>query len=55
MKSALTPIFLYLVAVVNILAYWLDFIGIVSWTISIVLLLFGAYFTKNLPAPRNEE
>ncbi len=49
-KSALTSICLYLLAITNLLAYWLNFLGIVSWSISVILLIFGAYFTKYLPA-----
>ncbi|UFU00119.1 hypothetical protein KO561_03910 [Radiobacillus kanasensis] len=45
-KTALTSICFYLVAVVNLLAYWLDFMGIISWVITVALLLLGAYFTK---------
>lgn len=51
MKSALTPICLYLVAITNILAYWFNFIGLLSWSIGVFLLLLGAYFTKYLPVP----
>lgn len=47
-KSALTSICFYLIAITNLLAYWFDFIGIVSWTITVILLIFGAYFTKFL-------
>nr|WP_269412451.1 hypothetical protein [Lentibacillus daqui] len=48
-KSALSAIFLYLLAVTNLLAYWFNFVGIVSWGISIVLLILAAYFTKYIP------
>ncbi|SDJ14647.1 hypothetical protein [Salimicrobium halophilum] len=51
MKSALTPICLFLIGVVNLFAYWFGFSGLVSWTMSIVLLLLGAYFTKYIQAP----
>ncbi|SDQ77742.1 hypothetical protein SAMN05216232_3666 [Virgibacillus subterraneus] len=51
MKSALTSICLYLVAITNILAYWYNFIGVLSWSIGVFLLLLGAYFTKYLPMP----
>ncbi|QDP39414.1 hypothetical protein [Radiobacillus deserti] len=47
-KTALSSICLYLMAVVNLCAYWLDFMGIISWTLSIVLLFLAAYFTKFL-------
>ncbi|MDL4842361.1 hypothetical protein [Aquibacillus rhizosphaerae] len=46
MKSALSPICLYLIAITNLLAYWFDFMGIVSWSMTIILLMLGAYFTR---------
>ncbi|MGE7919762.1 hypothetical protein ACQKM9_12530 [Viridibacillus sp. NPDC093762] len=48
-KSALTPIFLYLIAITHLLAYWFDIMGLFNWSITIVLLIFGAYFTKFVP------
>ena len=45
-KSALTPICLYLIAIINLLAYWFNFLGIISWSINIILLILAAYFTK---------
>ncbi|WP_053220079.1 hypothetical protein [Virgibacillus senegalensis] len=49
-KTALTPICFYLIAVTQLLAYWFGFLGIISWTITILFLMAGAYFTKYLPA-----
>ncbi|KAB8135807.1 hypothetical protein F9U64_10640 [Gracilibacillus oryzae] len=49
-KSALTPICLYLIAVTNLLAYWFDFMGLINWTIIVILLILGAYFMKYMPA-----
>ncbi|TCN24134.1 hypothetical protein [Mesobacillus foraminis] len=48
-KSALTPICFYLIAVVNILAYWFNFLGLVNWGMTVVLLILGAYFTRFMP------
>ncbi|MGM0846247.1 MAG: LPXTG cell wall anchor domain-containing protein [Bacillota bacterium] len=48
-KTALTSLCFYLIGVVNLLAFWLESIGIISWGITIVLLIAGAYFTKYLP------
>ncbi|WP_456272278.1 hypothetical protein [Bacillus sp. AK031] len=48
-RSALTSICFYLIAITNLLAYWLDFIGIISWGITLLLVMAGAYFTKYLP------
>ena len=48
LRTALTSICFFLIAIVNLLAYWFDFLGIWSWGISVVLLLLGAYFTKYL-------
>jgi len=51
-KSALTSICVLLSALINILAYWFDFMGMLTWSISFLLLILAAYFTKYLPAPR---
>lgn len=48
LRTALTSICFFLIALVNLLAYWFDFLGIWSWGTSVVLLLLGAYFTKYL-------
>ncbi|MFC0237246.1 hypothetical protein [Fictibacillus phosphorivorans] len=48
LRTALTSICFFLIAIVNLLAYWFDFLGIWSWGTSVVLLLLGAYFTKYL-------
>ncbi|WP_085506573.1 hypothetical protein [Thalassobacillus devorans] len=47
-KSMLTSITFFMIAIINGLAYWFDFLGIASWLITIVLLMLGAYFTKFL-------
>ncbi|WP_347860892.1 hypothetical protein U0355_09275 [Salimicrobium sp. PL1-032A] len=51
MKSALTSICFFLIGIINLFAYWSGFNGLVNWTMSIVLLLLGAYFTKYIQAP----
>lgn len=48
-KSALTPICFYSVAVVAIFTFWFDINGLVSWTLIIILMILGAFFTKYLP------
>ncbi|KOO51414.1 hypothetical protein [Viridibacillus arvi] len=45
-KSALSSICLFLIAITSLLAYWLNFTGILSWAIIMILLILGAYFTK---------
>ncbi|MFD2680322.1 hypothetical protein [Bacillus seohaeanensis] len=50
-KSALTSICFFLIAIVNFTAYWLNSLGIVSWLLTFSLILLGAYFTKYLPPP----
>ncbi|MCP3029903.1 hypothetical protein LF817_00975 [Halobacillus sp. A1] len=47
-KSALTSICFYLIAITNLTAYWFGFLGIFKWTLTIILLIAGAYFTKYL-------
>ncbi|MCW9129619.1 hypothetical protein OF830_01265 [Bacillus paramycoides] len=49
LKSALTSICCFLIAILNLFAYWLHFGGVLTWIFSIVLLLVGAYFTKYIP------
>ena len=48
-KSALTPIFFLLIALINLLAYWFNFMSLLTWSISVLLLILAAYFTKFLP------
>nr|WP_077212202.1 hypothetical protein [Bacillus dakarensis] len=45
-KTALTSICFYLIAITNLLAYWFNFLGLWSWSITVMLLILGAYFTK---------
>jgi len=47
-KSALTSICFFLIAVTNLLAYWFDFMGIIHFLITVMLLILAAYFTKYL-------
>ncbi|WP_102029043.1 hypothetical protein [Salirhabdus sp. Marseille-P4669] len=47
-KSALTPICFYLIVITNVLAYWFGWLGIISWLMTIILLILAAYFTKYL-------
>ncbi|MED1557482.1 hypothetical protein [Bacillus paramycoides] len=49
LKSAVTSICCFLIAILNLFAYWLHFGGVFTWIFSIVLLLVGAYFTKYIP------
>ncbi|MBE7129181.1 hypothetical protein QCI77_12065 [Bacillus cereus group sp. MG9] len=49
LKSALTSSCCFLIAILNLFAYWFHFGGIFTWLFSIVLLLVGAYFTKYIP------
>ncbi|UYX55386.1 hypothetical protein M3Y14_11590 [Bacillus thuringiensis] len=49
LKSSLTSICCFLIAILNLFAYWLHFGGVLTWLVSIVLLLVGAYFTKYIP------
>lgn len=51
-KSILTPICLYLIAVTNLLAYWLDFLGLWSWSITTCFLILAAYFTRYMPTAK---
>ncbi len=52
LKSALTSICFFLIAILNLFAYWLHFGGVFTWLFSIVLLLVGAYFTKYIPTSK---
>ena len=44
-KSALTSI-CFFIAIINLLAYWFNFMGLFVWFINFILLILGAYFTK---------
>ncbi|WP_223636497.1 hypothetical protein [Planococcus sp. 4-30] len=48
LKSLGTSICFFLIAIVNILAYWFDIIGIISMSLTILLLITGAYFSRYL-------
>ncbi|SDZ98972.1 hypothetical protein SAMN05421743_102158 [Thalassobacillus cyri] len=52
-KSLLTSISFYLIGLINIFAYWFDFLGIWSWLITFGLLIAGAYFTNYMPVISN--
>jgi len=54
-KTALPSICFLLIALINILAYWFNFMGLLSWSISFILLILGAYFTKYMPVPEDED
>ncbi|MGD6857892.1 hypothetical protein [Bacillus infantis] len=47
-KSALTSICFFLIAIVNLISYWMGWLGIFNWMMTLILLLAGAYFTKYL-------
>lgn len=49
-KSLGTSICFLLIAMVNLFAYWFNFIGIVSMSLTMLLLVIGAYFTRYLQA-----
>ena len=48
LKSLGSSICFFLIAIVNILAYWFDFIGIISMSLTTLLLITGAYFSRYL-------
>ncbi|MGH2316332.1 hypothetical protein ACRC6Q_01125 [Planococcus sp. SE5232] len=48
LKSLGTSICFFLIAIVNLLAYWFDIIGIISMSLTILLLITGAYFSRYL-------
>ncbi|MEI3613376.1 hypothetical protein [Pseudogracilibacillus sp. SO30301A] len=52
-KSALTSICFFLIALTNLLAYWFELLGLFSWIISVILLILAAYFTKYMPVSEN--
>ncbi|WP_099158238.1 hypothetical protein [Virgibacillus ndiopensis] len=52
-KYSLTSICLYLIAVINLLAYWLNFMGLLNWSITVILLIGGAYCTKYMTLSEN--
>ncbi|MES5846613.1 MULTISPECIES: hypothetical protein [unclassified Bacillus cereus group] len=49
LKSALTSICFFSLAIFKLFAYWFQFGGMLTVLFSIVILLVGAYFTKYIP------
>ncbi|WP_142828573.1 hypothetical protein [Planococcus soli] len=49
-KSLATSICFLLIGVANLAGYWLGFLGITSMTLTVALLITGAYFTRYLQA-----
>lgn len=54
LKTALTPICFYLIAIINLIAIWTDSFGLLVWTFNILLLFLAAYFTKFFPDIKQE-
>lgn len=52
-KTWLTSCCFYSIAIVNMMAYKYNFLGLATFLVTFVLLLLAAYFTKYLP--RKEE
>lgn len=48
-KSALSSMCLFLLVINNLFAFWFDFLGIISWGITIALLMLAAYFSRYIP------
>ncbi|WP_238017218.1 hypothetical protein [Oceanobacillus jordanicus] len=48
-KSAIPSICFFLIAITHLSAYWFHFAGILSWSMTIVLLMIGAYFIRYMP------
>ena len=55
LKSLGTSICFLLIAVVNLLAYWFDFLGVFSMAMTVALLIIGAYFTRYLQTDIHDE
>jgi Na+-transporting NADH:ubiquinone oxidoreductase subunit NqrB len=53
-KTALTSICFYLIAITNLVAYWFDAIGLYSWMITVFLLVLGIYFMKYMVVPQKK-
>lgn len=54
-KTALTPICFYLIAINSLILVWLEKLGLLFWTINIILLFLAAYFTKFFPKSTQKE
>ncbi|MCA0987185.1 hypothetical protein [Guptibacillus algicola] len=46
LKSALTPICFFAISIINLFGIWFHSLGVVIWSLNVVLLIMGAYFTK---------
>ncbi|TCJ03204.1 hypothetical protein [Cytobacillus praedii] len=51
-KSALTSICFFLVPVTTLLAYWFNFMGLLNWSITVILLIVGGYCKKYIPVSK---
>ncbi|TCP23812.1 hypothetical protein EV207_12835 [Scopulibacillus darangshiensis] len=52
-RSYLSSICLFLIAIVNLWAQSFDLLGILSWGITIILLMIGSYCTKYIRKAEN--
>ncbi|WP_377890532.1 hypothetical protein [Alkalihalobacillus sp. R86527] len=46
LKSALTPICFFAIAIINLFGFLFHSLGVVIWSLNVVFLIMGAYFTK---------
>ncbi|WEG17851.1 hypothetical protein PQ478_04985 [Alkalihalophilus pseudofirmus] len=51
-KSLITSVCFISIALINAGANLFGMLGLISWGLTIFLLLMGAYFTKYLPVPQ---
>ncbi|WLR58898.1 hypothetical protein [Guptibacillus hwajinpoensis] len=54
-KSAISPICFLISAALNPLGYWFGFLGLYSLLGSMLFLLIGAYFLKEMQMPKAHE
>jgi len=48
-KTALTPLCFYLIAIINVIAIWINTLGLIVWDIKHRLIIFGILFLKIFP------
>jgi hypothetical protein len=55
LKSTIPSIALFLIVLIHIIAYWFQFFGFFSLTITVGLIIVAAYFTTYIPSKKAKE
>ncbi|ALS77371.1 hypothetical protein AUO94_01345 [Planococcus kocurii] len=53
-KSRVTAICFLLISIVNLVGYWLNFLGVITMALTLALLITGAYFVRYMQTDHRE-